>query len=98
MTLEDDSLNGTYVVRENKLPTSRVRPLSNTGKVEKFLSDGKWHSMKNIQLGTGISSAGNMHNVLYVRLKDDIKIGKCEHCDSATKLYRLKRVIGKNRP
>ncbi len=90
MTMEDDSLNGSYIVRENKLPTPKVKPLSNTGKVQKFMSDGKWHSMRNIQIETGIGSAGNMYNVLYVRLKDKIEVGSCDHCDSKTKLYRLK--------
>ncbi len=97
MTLEDDSLNGTYVVQENILPTSKVKSPTTKEKVEKFLSDGKWHSMKNIMIGTGIGSTGNMFNILYVRLKGDIEIGVCDHCDSVTKLHRLKRVIGKKR-
>ncbi len=75
---------------ENPTNTITIKPLTSKEKVEKFLSDGEWHSMKNIQLGTGISSSGNMYSVIYIQLKDDIEISTCEHCDSQVKLYRLK--------
>ncbi len=88
---------GTYkTIRQNKKfienPTNTiiVKPLTSKEKVQKFLSDGKWHSMKNMQLGTGITSSGNMYLVVSVMLKDEIEVGSCNHCDSPTKLYRLK--------
>jgi len=80
--------NKTFI--QNPENTITVKELSSKEKVQKFLGDGKWHSFKNIQLCTGIGSTGNMFNILHVRLKDDIEIGTCDHCDSVTKLYRLK--------
>jgi hypothetical protein len=91
MSLEDDSLNGTSVVIEDRLSVDKKKPLLAVDRVRQFLKDSKSHSMKEIQKGCDITSQGAIFNILQRLLGyDEIEVTFCEHCDSITKLYKLK--------
>lgn len=91
MTLDDESLNGSYTVMENKLPKGKIKKISLTeSKVRKLLADGKAHTLTGIlDEDPTISSIGNLHGVIKKGLREKwIKEDKCCECRQST-VYRL---------
>ena len=91
MTIEDDSLNGTIEVIKDKHENIEKSSNEYSDRIRKFLSDGKWRSVRAMITGIGLKSAGHLDRTLkrMVYIKE-IETGTCEHCDSTVTLYRLK--------
>ena len=88
------------IIRKNKKflenPTPTVSTnieerLSKPDEILRYLSDKKWHSMMDILHNTSINSQGHLFRIIKMfEFEGKIEVGTCEHCDSPTKLYRLK--------
>lgn len=91
MSLEDDSLNGTYVVQENILSDIKIR-LSTPDKVHKILSDGKSHTLTGMMdADDSIRSLGQLQGVVKRGLKDGwIEESICCECKQSN-VFRLKK-------